>query len=313
MIKQLGYLGLGVKDSKTWEDFAKNVLALDVSEKLDDGTLYLRQDEYHHRFIIEPTGEEDLKYVGFMVATQDDMNEIQARVEADGVRVEEGTPEECAHRKVHNFISFDDPDGLRVEVFLGLDVIVDKNWYAPRPFVGRWVTDDMGLGHILVNTLKADVDEVERFYRDVLGFKISDYIWNARTHEPGEQPLVFMHVNSRHHSFAICKIPMMPTRLTHWMMQASEIEDVGRTLDIVKERGIPVRVELGKHSNDQMTSFYFATPSEWSVEVGWGGRKVDDSTWVVQQYHQAGREFWGHQGLGSRPQPWEQKPEFAVK
>ena len=53
MISQFGYLGIGVSDIKAWEEFGQEVLGLQLQEKLEDGTLYLRQDEYHHRFIVE--------------------------------------------------------------------------------------------------------------------------------------------------------------------------------------------------------------------------------------------------------------------
>ena len=313
-IAQLGYVGIGVKDVKAWEEFGTNVIGLELSEKLGDGTLYLRQDEYHHRFIIEPTGEDDIKYAGFMVHTLEDLKEIQARVTADGVKVEEGSPEECAHRKVNRFITFKDPDDMRVEVFLGLDVIVERPMTNPPHIRSGFITGKMGLGHILVNS--KDVEENERFYRDVLGFKISDYIYTGGGERP-ESKLVFMHVNPRHHSYAVCQIPGMTKHLTHWMMQVGTLDDVGRTYDVVRDRGIPVNVELGKHSNDQMVSFYMTTPSNFMVEIGMGGREIDDSEWVVQQHHSAQREtapskwneYWGHRGLGRGLTPWSNLEE----
>ena len=100
MITQLGYLGFGVKDLEKWEEYSIGVARLEVSDRLADGTLYLRMDEYHHRFIFEPTGENDIKYVGWMVPTLDALNEVAARVRAEGITVEEGTPEERTHRRV---------------------------------------------------------------------------------------------------------------------------------------------------------------------------------------------------------------------
>jgi biphenyl-2,3-diol 1,2-dioxygenase len=53
-------------------------------------------------------------------------------------------------------------------------------------------------------------------------------------------------------------------------------------------------MNLGKHTNDHMVSFYLRTPSGFAVEYGWGAREVDDRTWQVQ-VHTAG-SMWGHQG-----------------
>jgi hypothetical protein len=41
-------------------------------------------------------------------------------------------------------------------------------------------------------------------------------------------------------------------------------------------------MNLGKHTNDHMVSFYLRTPSGFNVEYGWGAREMDDATWQVQ-------------------------------
>ena len=288
LIAQLGYIGLGIKDVSAWEDFGQNILGMELKEKLEDGTMYFRMDEYHHRFIMEPTGEDDIKYAGWMVPTLDALNEVQARVQAAGVTVEEGSPEECAYRKVQRFITFKDPDDLRVEVFYGLDVDVHEPFHSPRAISG-FKTGDMGIGHIVPSV--KDMEVTERFYRDVLGFRISDYI-DLQAGPNNRVKMTFMHVNARHHSFAFAERPG-PKRLGHWMMQVNSIEDVGRTYDLVRQRGVPIRSALGTHLNDHMTSFYMINPSGFATEYGWGGREVDDDTWVVQQYHTG--DVWGHE------------------
>ena len=44
-----------------------------------------------------------------------------------------------------------------------------------------------------------------------------------------------------------------------------------------------------------MLSFYMRSPAGFEVEIGCGGRLVDDATWVVNQ--SAGGDVWGHHGL----------------
>ena len=287
MISQLGYIGIGVKDMAVWEDFVTNVLGLEISERLDDGTLYLRQDEYHHRFIVEPTGEDDIKYAGWMVNTLDSMNEVQARLQAAGVEVEEASPEECAYRKVVKMITFKDPDGVRVEVFYGLDVVVEEPFHSPRP-IGNFHAGELGLGHIVFGT--NDIEETERFYRDILGFRVSDY---QITERDGQKfKMCFFHVNGRHHSLALGSMKPTTRHLNHWMMQAEQMDDVGRTYDLVRARGIPLRNAIGKHMNDHMLSFYMLSPSGFAVEFGAGAREVDDDNWVVQLHHVG--SVWGH-------------------
>ena len=52
---------------------------------------------------------------------------------------------------------------------------------------------------------------------------------------------------------------------------------------------------LGKHTNDQMISFYLITPSGFEVEYGFGGREIDDATWVPSRH--TATSTWGHERL----------------
>ena len=81
-------------------------------------------------------------------------------------------------------------------------------------------------------------------------------------------------------------------RMWHFMLEANSIDDVGSALDLASKTGVPVVSTLGRHSNDQMVSFYMSTPSGVEVEYGWGGRLVDDATWQVQRHDRG--TLWGH-------------------
>jgi 3,4-dihydroxy-9,10-secoandrosta-1,3,5(10)-triene-9,17-dione 4,5-dioxygenase len=77
-----------------------------------------------------------------------------------------------------------------------------------------------------------------------------------------------------------------------FMIEMSTLDDVGYTLDRHQASGTPVAAGLGRHTNDHMVSFYSRAPSGFDVEVGWGGRTVDDDTWVVSQITKP--RFGGH-------------------
>jgi len=53
-VTQLGYLVLSVRDPNQWELPAAQVLGLQPNGLDRDGSLFLRMDEYHHRFIVHP-------------------------------------------------------------------------------------------------------------------------------------------------------------------------------------------------------------------------------------------------------------------
>ncbi len=288
-ITQLGYLGLGVKDLAKWEEYASDVLGMMVSDRLDDGTSYLRMDEYHHRFILHPDGADDVAYVGWQVATEAAFDEVASNLKAAGVTIQTGTQEERALRKVMDLISFEDPDGLKVEVFHGPLAQPDSAFRPSRPIKG-FVTGNMGLGHVVLNV--DDLNITTSFYRDVLGLKISDYV---EINRPDRQlRMSFFHCNPRHHSLAFASRPAGATgpRISHFMVEVQSLDDVGATYYLCQEKGIPIATTLGRHTNDQMVSFYMLCPSGFRVEYGCEGRLVDDATWTIQHYTTG--SIWGH-------------------
>jgi len=166
----------------------------------------------------------------------------------------------------------------------------EKPFQSPRPITG-FKTGDQGLGHFVV--FVDDFDKSLHFYRELLGMRISDFVKISPA--PGVNVQVaFFHCNPRHHSIAFAPMPKSPKRLHHFMLQANSLDDVGSTYYLCQAQQVPIVMNLGKHTNDHMVSFYLRTPSGFAVEYGWGAREVDDRTWQVQT-HTSG-SIWGHQG-----------------
>jgi 2,3-dihydroxybiphenyl 1,2-dioxygenase len=289
-VSQLGYIGLSVSNVDEWERFGTQVLGLQSNGRDADGSLFLRMDEYHHRFTFHPTGKDDVAYFGWEVPTEEALQAMAAQLTAAGVAVQQGTDEEADARRVAGLIKCSDPNGIAIEVFYGPLVTWEKPFLSPRPISG-FKTGDQGLGHFVVF-----VDEYEKslqFYRDKLGMRISDFVNLAPA--PGVKVRVaFFHCNPRHHSIAFAPMPNVQKRLHHFMLQTNSLDDVGSTYYLCQEQKVPITMNLGKHTNDHMVSFYLRTPSGFAVEYGWGAREVDDRTWQVQT-HNSG-SMWGHQG-----------------
>ena len=288
-VTQLGYLGLGVKDVDEWERFASDVLGLQPNGRTDDGSLYLRMDEYHHRFTVHPNGNDDVAYLGWEAADEHACNALAEQLKTAGFDVTPGSREEKAARRVAGLIRFQDPSGIPSEIFYGPLMSFESPFQSPRPISG-FHTGDLGLGHFVI--LVDNAEQSIHFYRDVLGMRISDYV--EITPAPGVTfQATFFHCNPRHHSIAFIESHKVEKRLNHFMLQAKSLDDVGSTYYLCQDKEVPITMTLGRHTNDHMTSFYLQTPSGFAVEYGWGAREVDDATWQVQM-HTAG-SIWGHQ------------------
>ena len=282
-VTQLGYVGISASDMDQWEKYATETLGLQLESKDEDGTLYLRMDEYQYRFAIHPTGKDDVDYVGWQASSEQQMHQIADQLKEGGVTVTLADREEAKARRVEGLIKFQDPDGLDVEVFWGPPISFDSPFNSTRPISG-FVTGDLGLGHVVLYA--KDLDTTVNFYRDLLGLRISDFIRN----------LAFFHCNPRHHSLALIEATA-PKHLNHFMLQLGSLNDVGATYDMIQESDITITRGLGRHTNDHMTSFYMKTPSGFDVEWGWGAREVDDATWQVQR-HEKG-SIWGHRPVAT--------------
>jgi 3,4-dihydroxy-9,10-secoandrosta-1,3,5(10)-triene-9,17-dione 4,5-dioxygenase len=76
------------------------------------------------------------------------------------------------------------------------------------------------------------------------------------------------------------------------MFEVDDIDTVGRAYDKVLDGEAPLSSTFGKHSNDQMLSFYVNTPSGFGLEYGTAGLLVDDATWTPARFDVP--SFWGH-------------------
>jgi 2,3-dihydroxybiphenyl 1,2-dioxygenase len=280
-VTQLGYLGIGVRDLNEWQSYATGVLGLGLAGQQRDGRLLLAMDARHHRFELLDDGRDDIAYIGWQTDTAEELAAIAARLEQAGVALSTGSREEAERRHVQGLIKFSDPDGYQVEVFHGPEP-------AAAPFASTkrdtsFVAGSQGLGHLVLAT--ENLNRAMDFYVRLLGMKVSDYV-------AGPPNLGFLHCNPRHHSIAFVELASAKKRINHFMVQLDSIDSVGRTYDAVQDGSAPLLVTMGRHSNDEMVSFYMANPSKFGVEYGWGAREIDDRSWQIEHYSSG--TLWGH-------------------
>ncbi|TSD40376.1 glyoxalase [Rhodococcus sp. KBS0724] len=287
-ISALGYIGIGAKSLDDWQEFSSEVLGLQtVREKDADGvdTLFLRMDQRHHRIAVRE-GDDSLSYVGWEVATEKDLDSQADALKQAGVTVTE-EPDLAVIRQVQRLIRCEDPAGFQTEIYFG-PATTRAKFISPTgvSFVTRGPDGrDLGLGHIVL--VAPNMDELIQFYIDLLGFQVSDYMTF-----PGIK-ITFTHVNPRHHSLAFGPAPEgRGAYLDHIMLEVNDLDGVGRALDMVRTRELSLTASLGRHTNDEMLSFYVQSPSGIGIEYGTAGKLIDDATWTVSNWDSS--EFWGH-------------------
>lgn len=284
-IEALGYLGLEVSDLAAWRGFAADVLGLQPVDR-DDGTIDLRMDGYATRFRLFEGPRDDFAFAGWEVRDGNALASLAKGLGDAGVAVEHGDNEAAADRRVAALIRFRDPEGNMHEAFYG--PLQKTNQPFVSPIGVRFRTGRQGLGHVVLSC--RDKPAMMAFFLDTLGFRLSDHI-NTEVIPGRPLEISFMRCNGRHHSLALAPVPI-PKRIIHLMVEVQSVDDVGRALYRCLERNIHLSFTLGRHSNDDMLSFYPLSPSQFDVEYGWGGLEVDDETWHVQTHDT--NSAWGH-------------------
>jgi 2,3-dihydroxybiphenyl 1,2-dioxygenase len=280
-VQALGYLGISTQNLDEWSDFATCQLGLQSVDRAASCRSF-RMDDRRQRLIVDKERPDAERFFGWEVADTASLDALAGSLEAAGVAVRREPAALADQRCVRDLISFRDPDGNRLEAFYG-PLLADTP-FAPGRNISGFRAGALGMGHVVL--MVADFDAALAFYRGLLGFRISDFM--------REPKVCFLHVNARHHSLALFGFPRQG--MHHLLMELYSLDDVGQGYDLARTHGDRVKVSLGRHNNDYMTSFYMQTPSNFLIEYGWGGREVDVATWQPKEMDTLA-SFWGHDGL----------------
>jgi 2,3-dihydroxybiphenyl 1,2-dioxygenase len=278
-VQALGYVGLRAKSLEDWGDFGSAFLGMQRIDK-SRSTLAFRMDDRKQRLLIDADGGEGIGVMGWELADAPALDALAARLEQAAVSVVRGSQALMAERHVQDLIVAHDPAGNRLEFFHGAECSAEP--FLPGRNISGFRTGPLGMGHVVLH-----VDQIERvmpFYRELLGFRLSDY-WLRPFRG------YFMNVNQRHHSLAFIETGRNAPH--HMMIELYSLDDVGQGYDLAQAEAGRVAVTLGRHSGDYITSFYAWNPSGFMTEYGWGAQSIDPATWQPFE-RKLGASLWGH-------------------
>src|SRR6516162_9478163 len=281
-IEALGYIGVRAKDVGDWASYGENFLGLQAIDK-SRSTLAFRMDDRKQRLVVDADGGAGIGFFGWEAADAAALDAIAARLEHNGIKVAHGSRALADERHVKDLIVLEDPVGNRLEIFHGAEIASES--FRPGRAISGFRTGPLGLGHAVLNAdTPQTIDRLMAFYRDTLGFRLTDYY---------SHPFVarFLHLNPRHHSLAF--IQTGKNAVHHVMMEVFSFDDVGQAYDLALGEEDRIGVTLGRHTSDFITSFYSWTPSAFMVEYGWGARSIDVDTWQATE-RKEGPSMWGH-------------------
>lgn len=229
-----------------------------------DSMIYFAAEGSAHPFVIRLRQDDEKKtdLIGFCTHTRADVDAIYTQAMAAGCR-SICSPAQVDGRFGGYAARFFDPDGHAIEINC------ETQQRAARELnVGEAIP--VGLSHVVLHS--PDHKGLTKFYEDVLGFKISDWI--------GEF-MVFLRCNAAHHRLAI--MPGKPA-LNHVAFDVKSVDEMMRGLARMTKEGVTLSWGPGRHTAGNNTFTYYLTPNGNAVEYTSDLEECDDDTWVPNTY-----------------------------
>jgi catechol 2,3-dioxygenase-like lactoylglutathione lyase family enzyme len=267
-ITHLRYVAIATPEFERSKAFFTEGWGLRDSGAVLDGSAFLQtQSDEPFQLALIRGAERKVVRIAFGLASRRDVDAAANALDRAGVPTL-AMPHELPTPGHGYGFQFLDPDNRCIE--LSADVTPGARGAAgPVP---------QKLAHIVVNT--PDIDRATAFYRDVLGFKLSDW---------SEHVMSFLRCNPEHHSIAFNAAAHAAYNHTSWTM--GSIDELFRAQGRVRAFGTPLMWGTGRHGPGSQVFNYFIEPSGYVVELIADGIEIaDDAAW--------------------QPQVWERKPEF---
>jgi catechol 2,3-dioxygenase-like lactoylglutathione lyase family enzyme len=169
-------------------EYYTEILGLTVTGK-DKEAAYLANTVDHHSVVLRKGAEPKCVRLGFQLGIDDDLDAFEKQTQGHGIKTARKKDPEPS---VSDQLSFEDPKGTVVEVF-------KRGEFAKQKFASKGVVPHK-LGHVAFHT--TDVQTVTKFYCDVLGFRVSDWMadfFSFLRCGPDHHSLNFMNTGSNRH------------------------------------------------------------------------------------------------------------------
>ncbi len=292
-ILRLGHVDITVPDLDLATAYYTEVMGMTETGRTDDRVFFKCWDEIdHHSLAVRYDPRVGIDRFSFKVERDDDLDELENRVEDYGYRVRRvPRGEEVGQGES---IRFDTPSGQEMELVrdverLGSDVpATDPPGPASRPAPDRAIAPPR-MDHVLVTA--EEVPEATRFYMDVLGFRLTEQLldgegrqigtWMERSHSPHDLAVVSGPNGGLHH-------------FAYWLDDWSEVRDAA---DVLAYNAIQIDVGPTRHGITRGATVYFFDPMGTRNEVFTGGYRPDpDFPTITWTEDNAGKAIFYYEG-----------------
>ena len=255
---------LAVRDLEATKSFYEAVWGLKEVSR-ENGTVYLRATgSDHHVLAIHQAPRARMMSLNLGAKSRAEIDALHAQAKSLGATVLEA-PHELAKIAGGGYgFALQSPEGQRVTISAGVVEHADHEQDASKP---------ERLSHVVLNAAK--YDEQKAFYRDVLGFRLSDTT----------DFMDFLRCCEDHHSVAVARAE--GASLNHMAYELPNMEGLMIGAGRMKKSGYDIGWGIGRHGPGDNVFSYFVEPNGFVTEYTTGMEQV-----VNDDYEWHGPEYW---------------------
>ncbi len=241
-VTRLAHVTLGTSDFAAQEDYYTRVLGLRPLYRSNERMLFSSGIGLPAVELVQGTAAE-LKRMSFQIGPEVDLADVARVLTSQGVAFEERSD---SVPSVEKMLALKDPDGTAIDLFR--DCTFAKIGEHTAPF------DIIKLGHVAGRV--GDIDKTLEFYCRLLGFRISDWLTDAR---------VFLRCNADHHAlnFLMDDGP----KLHHIAFEVQDWSELKRSMDKMAERSFRLESGPSRHMVGHNISTYHRNSDRVRVEI----------------------------------------------
>ena len=161
-VRKISHASYEIPDLDAQAEYYTNVLGLRLIAKEQDAA-YLANANDHHSVVLRRGEQPRCTRIGFQLGPDDDLDAFEKQTAAHGLRTARKKDPEPT---IGDMVSFEDPKGTVMEVF--------KPPQLQSQVFGSTGIIPHKLGHVAFHV--TDVKTATKFYCDVLGFRVSDWM-----------------------------------------------------------------------------------------------------------------------------------------
>ena len=289
-VLRLSHVDITVPDLDLAEAYHGQVIGMDTVDRADD-RIFLKcwDEEDHHSLAVRYDPRVGIDRFAFKVEHEDDLHDLESRIEAYGYRVRRHAKGEEVGQG--ESIRFETPSGHEMELVhevekTGGRLAKENPKVMPEGLTG---IAPPRMDHLLVTA--EEVPEASRFYMDVLGFRLTEQLLDGDGHQIG----TWMERSHSPHDLAVVSGPN--GGLHHFAYWLDDWDQVRDAADVLAHNAIQIDVGPTRHGITRGSTIYFFDPMGTRNEVFTGGYRPDpDFPTITWTEDNAGKAIFYYEG-----------------